>query len=132
MFSFEKVEGFSLENKMVIIILSRLYGYLHDDNLLFTPALFTTPIVNEKYDNLTDKLFRFPFNSIFKRSLSALGKLLYGPEIISPEGNSIIMHTSVKIVFSFESITISHLSSVLILRILYVNCECASLWPDFF
>ena len=90
MFSFEKVEGFSLENKMVIIILSRLYGYLHDDNLLFTPALFTTPIVNEKYDNLTDKLFRFPFNSIFKRSLSALGKLLYGPEIISPEGNSII------------------------------------------
>ncbi|EDN4766441.1 hypothetical protein BVY88_000017 [Salmonella enterica subsp. enterica serovar Javiana] len=56
-FSFEKVEGFSLENKMVIIMPSRLYGYLHDDNLHFTPALFTAPIVNEKYDNLTDKLF---------------------------------------------------------------------------
>ncbi|MEL4889430.1 hypothetical protein N6P31_20760 [Pectobacterium betavasculorum] len=55
-FSFERVEGFSLENKIVIIMPSRLYGYLHDDNLHFTPALFTAPIVNEKYDNLTDKL----------------------------------------------------------------------------
>lgn len=55
-FSFEKIEGFSFGNKSVIIMPSELYGYLHDDNLHFTPSLFTAPIMSEKYDHLSNKL----------------------------------------------------------------------------
>ncbi|MBW1214321.1 MULTISPECIES: hypothetical protein [Pantoea] len=55
-FSFEKIEGFSLDNKLVIIMQSRLYGYLHENNLHCTPSLFAAPIINEMYDSLTDEL----------------------------------------------------------------------------
>jgi len=55
-FYFEKIEGFSLDNKLVIIMPSRLYGYLHDNNLHCTPSLFAAPIINEMYDSLTDEL----------------------------------------------------------------------------
>lgn len=55
-FSFEKIEEFSLENKLVIIMQSKLYGYLHDNNLNYTPCLFAAPKINEVYDSLTDEL----------------------------------------------------------------------------
>lgn len=64
-FILEKVEKFSFREKRIIEIKSELFGYVHKDNLHFTPVLFTIPGLNK---NIVDSSHKLPMIYINSQS----------------------------------------------------------------